>query len=424
MMSASTSQLERSLQVYKGLVEVSALINAITDFDELLSAILDVAKRVMQAEASSLFLVEESGDLQLRIARGPDGETPRAQLTIPRGRGISGWVLENQKSLLIRDAYEDPRFYREVDKLTGFRTGSILCVPLIRDGRVIAVLQVLNPRDKPIFDETDLEALEAYSNLAATAIDKLQTLEQQRRQAALDQELAFAREIQHSFLPDTLPRLESIRFAATYRPARNIGGDFYDVLEVGPDEIYFVIGDVSGKGTPAALLMAQALSNLRFIVQPGIAPVDALTRWNRMLCGHTIRGMFITAILGRITPSTGRVELASAGHCTPLRLSAGGQVDDVRMNSAPPIGISPELEYRSDALTLNSAEWLVLYTDGLTESFDEHRVCLDRAGVGRILDADFASPDAVVGALLRGEQLHRGHSEVHDDLTLLVFGIQ
>jgi len=118
-MTQIVEELRRSVAFYKGLVEVSALINSITDFSELLSAILDVARRVMRAEASSLFLVDEkSGDLELTIARGPAGKTLVPRIKLPRGRGIAGWVFENHRSLLVEDAYSDSRFYPEVDKST------------------------------------------------------------------------------------------------------------------------------------------------------------------------------------------------------------------------------------------------------------------------------------------------------------------
>ncbi|HEX8311195.1 MAG TPA: GAF domain-containing protein, partial [Chthoniobacteraceae bacterium] len=236
-MTNDPDRLLHLLEVYKGLVEVSALINGITDSKELLPAILDVARRVMNAEAASLFLIDRAGDLELASARGgPADDVDHSTIIVPRGRGISGWVLEHGQPLLIPDAYADPRFYREVDKLTGFRTRSIICVPLLRKGMEIGVLQVLNPIGREAFDEADLEPFTAYGNLAATAIDKLRTIERQRAQERTAQEHAFAREIQASFLPQTLPQLPHLSFAAMYRPAMNVGGDFYDVLQLGPDE--------------------------------------------------------------------------------------------------------------------------------------------------------------------------------------------
>ncbi len=425
-MSVSPASLERQLNLYKGLVEVSALINAITESRELLPAILDVARRVMEVEAASLFLLNSESELELTYASGgvmSGTSAPDARIIVPRGRGIAGWVLENAKPLLVPDAYADPRFFADTDKKTGFRTRSILCVPLQRRGKEIGVLQVLNPIGREAFDQGDLEAFAAYGNLAATAIDKLRTIERQREQQRVAQEFAFAREIQASFLPQSLPTLAHVHFAATYRPALNVGGDFYDVIEQGPDEIYFVVGDVSGKGMPAALLMAQALSILRLIVKPGISPVSAMAKWNAMLSGHTIRGMFITAMLGRLVPSTRQVELCSAGHCHPFT-TLNGHAEEIKVAGSPPLGLLPELPSRSHTLQLQPNQWLVLYTDGLVESFNRDDVPLDPEGVQRLLSEKFAGATDVIDGLNRGELNHRQGADPHDDLTILVFGFQ
>lgn len=422
-MPSELAALERQLKVYKGLVEVSALINAITDSGELLPAILDVARRVMEVEASSLFLVNAHGDLELATASGgPPGVLPH--ITVPRGRGISGWVLEHRQSLLVPDAYADERFFKESDIQTGFRTRSIMCVPLLRGEKEIGVLQVLNPIEREAFDAADLEVLEAYGTLAATAIDKLRTIERQQAQERIRQEFAFAQEIQKSFLPPSLPQYAHASFAAMYRPALNVGGDFYDVLEPAPGEIYFAVGDVSGKGMPAALLMAQALSMLRLIVKPGISPVTAMARWNAMLTGHTIRGMFITALLGRIAVASRHVELCSAGHCHPFRVGTAGTPQEIRIAGSPPLGLLPEIPPRSTVVTLEPHEYFVAYTDGLTESFDPADELLDRSGVVKLLSRPFASSAEVVEALNLGELAHRQDGQPSDDLTLLVFNLQ
>jgi sigma-B regulation protein RsbU (phosphoserine phosphatase) len=413
---------EKLLHLYKGLVEVSALINGITESAELMPAILDVARRVFNVQAASLFLVNAAGDLELTSASG-DEDIPGKRLVVPRGRGISGWVLEHRQPQLVPDAYADPRFYREADRQTGYRTRSILCVPLTRNKTDIGVLQVLNPLERDKFDEDDLEAFIAYGNLAATAIDKLRTIRRQQEQQRTAQEFAIARDIQNSFLPQSLPQRREITFAASYRPALNVGGDFYDVIALGPDEFFFVIGDVAGKGTPAALLMAQALSILRLILTPGISPMNVLALWNEKLCGHTIRGMFVTALVGRIVPSRRHVELASAGHPAPLRLRVGIGAREEEVPAVPPLGIVPKIPGRSHQLTLEPGERLVFFTDGLTESFNSARTPLELSGIEKLLQEDFSTASDVVAALERGEAAHRQDAPPHDDLTILVLGL-
>ena len=270
------------------------------------------------------------------------------------------------------------------------------------------MLQVLNPREKEAFDETDLEAFEAYGMLAANAIDKLRAIERQKEQARVDQELSFAREIQNSFLPQELPEVPGLGFSATYRPALNIGGDFYDVLEIGPDEIYFVVGDVSGKGIPAALLMAQSLSTLRLIVKPDISPVEALTRWNEMLCGHTVRGMFITAILGRITPSRRLVELASAGHCQPFYVESKGGSELLEIKSSPPLGILGGLHTISPRASLSPGNGSSFTRTDLRSHSTREDAC-SKPRESTPADADsFTSASDIVVKLQEGEAAHRG----------------
>ena len=420
--------VQELLALYKGLVEVSTLINAITDFNELLTEIMDVARRVMRAEGSALILLDEpSGELRLVVARSADGEVLSAHQAVPRAGSVAGWVFEHGESALIPDAYADVRFYRDVDRKTGYRTRALLCVPLCRRGKPIGVLQVINPigKDRPSFDAADQDALESFANLAATAIEKLRFLEEQRRRARFEQEMSIATEIQKNFLPATLPVRPDLEFAAQYRPAMDVGGDFYDVFEVGPDELYFVVGDVAGKGVPAALLMAQSLSILRLILAPGISPAEVLTRWNENLCRRSLRGLFVTAIVGRIVPSERRVETASAGHCTPW-IVRGGATEEFPVASGPPMAILPKAKYASSALPLLPGEWLAFYTDGLTDSrgADGESAQLGATGARRLLEKAFASPHEVVATLSHGETSHRGDSPPQDDLTLLAFGFR
>jgi sigma-B regulation protein RsbU (phosphoserine phosphatase) len=429
-MQIPSPRLKQLLDVYRGLVEVGALLNGITDSAELMPALLEIARRVMQVEAASLFLVSPGGDLELVNASATDFSRTRAtqieeqKIVVPRGRGISGWVLEHGQPLLIADAYSDARFYPGVDQQTGFRSRSILCVPLVSNGREIGVLQVLNPVDRQAFDEHDMEALTAYATLAAAAIDKLRALERQRIEERQAQEFAFASEIQNSFLPQHLPQTEAIEFAAAYQPALCVGGDFYDVIELGNDEIYFVIGDVSGKGMPAALLMAQALSTLRVLLKPGMPPAQALVRWNAMLAGHTIRGMFITALLGRIRVASREVELCSAGHCHPFVVDAGGHATEVPIRGCPPIGLLPELSPTSEPLRLQPGQWWVGFSDGLPESFDTQHTPLGTEGISRLLKKKFSSARELIETLQAGERFHRKDAAAHDDATLLAFGFR
>ncbi len=426
-MTAKIEELERSNHLYRGLVEVSALINSITEFDELLSAILDVAGRVMRAEASSLFLIDhQSGDLELNIARGPAGDTLSgpAKIKIPRGRGIAGWVREHRKSLLVAEAYNDPRFYSELDKNSGFLTRSVLCIPLFQSSVEIGVLQVLNPLDKAHFDTIDLEAFEAYGSMVATAIAKMRAIERDRERRLLEKDLKLATEIQHSFLPEVLPSTELLEFAAHYQPARDIAGDFYDVFERNEGEFYFVVGDVSGKGIPAALMMAEALSMVRFIVHPAMSPAEALRRWNVRLCDRTIHGMFVTAVLGRIVPQSGLIEFSVAGHFPPMLRLKVDAVEEPLIVASPPLGVAKDLPFALNEIKLLRGSQAIFYTDGLIESFNTAREPFGMDRLRETLARPLNGSQQIVEALMEAEAAHRGDASPHDDLTILVIGLR
>lgn len=410
--------LKEQVRAFKGLVEVSALINGITELDELLPAILDVAKRVMDAEASSMFLVNADGDLELVIGRGdPEATAVREvpHLVVPRGKGIAGWVIEHGRSQLVEDAYADPRFFVDADRQTGFRTRSLMCVPLRQGEEELGVLQVLNPRGRGAFTRTDLEAFEAYGNLVATAIGKLRSLRREREQERVARELDLAMEIQGSFLPSALPEVGGLRCAAVYRPARNIGGDFYDVLVTGPDEVWFAVGDVSGKGIPAALVMAQSVSALRFLIHSGAVVEEVLAKWNDVLCGGAVRGMFVTAALGKIALSRREMVVASAGHVPPV--DAGGVLETGRGMA---MGIMPGMRYGAATLRVVPGRPVVFVTDGFTES--ENAAGREFGLEGVIGALRVGSAEEVVCAVCEAEATHRGEAEPRDDRTVLALG--
>lgn len=402
------------------------MINSITDYNQLLRAILDVARRVIRADAASLFLVDpKTGGLELSIATRGERDYIEPRLSVPRGKGIAGWVFEHDEPLLIPDAYQDARFFKEADKQTGFITRSILCAPLKNESKILGVLQVLNPRDKPAFEPEDFEGFCAYANLTATALEKLLALEKIRAQERIERDLAIASEIQKELLSRAIPQdVCGAVFSAHNIPAANVGGDFYGVFAHNREEICFVVGDVSGKGISAALLMAQTFNAMQFVLADSTGPDVALARLNETLFHSAIRGMFVTTLIGKMVPGSRRVEISSAGHCQPLLVKADGSASRIEIPTALPLGILPKVAYHHGSLTLEPGDRIVLYTDGLSESrqeggssqFDEHLLTQ--------VSGPAASVDALRDRLVQAELRHRRSGRQLDDLTVLVGGFE
>ncbi len=425
-MPEDIASLRKSLAIYRGLVEVSGLINSITDYDELLRAILEVARRVIHADAASLFLRAESGNhLDLVISSRGEGEFVQPRIRVERGQGIAGWVFEHGESQLIPDAYADDRFFRGADQATGFRTRSILCSPLKWNGTIIGVLQVLNPRGKEAFEPSDLDGFEAYSSLIATAIEKLRAIERIRQQERVERDVSIAAEIQQELLSRAVPgEVPGVVFSSYNKAASDVGGDFFCVFPRSREEIYFAICDVSGKGIPASLLMAQTLSAMQFVFAVTTSPANALSTLNSTMHEHIVRGMFVTALVGRMTPESHRIELASAGHCRPWLVRANGGPEEILTEGALPLGIMPQVVYRQAKVELEPGDYLMCYTDGLSESRDPATGQFFEDHLSSTLGRKFASSQEIVDHLVTTEEQYRAGTPAKDDLTLLVGGFQ
>ena len=246
---AALEKMRERLENLKECFRVSGLINSSLELDQVLENIMTTSRSILKADACSMMLVDEKRDeLVFEVAQGPVADKLKGGLRISRGQGIAGHVYETGEPLLIENAYEDPRFNREFDRITGYRTQTILCVPLKIKERVIGVSQVINKLDGSNFNEEDEETLSLLCSNAAIAVENARLHHEILRKQQIEQDLAFATNIQLSFLPQQMPDLQGFRFAAQYQAAQEIGGDFYDFIPLDDNRIGVLIGDVSGKG--------------------------------------------------------------------------------------------------------------------------------------------------------------------------------
>ncbi len=250
------------------LIEVSIIINSTLDLEKLIGLVMEKAQSVMRAEASSVMLInEKTNRLECEVALGQVGETVRKTIQLARGQGVAGWTWKHQKPLIVPDVEKDPRFYSAIDQKSGFRTKSILAVPLMAKERIIGVAEVINRTDGKQFTDDDLDLFSTFGRQVSLAIENARMHRMELEQERLRQQLESAKVIQQSFMPEILPGAKADRFrlAAKNLPAISVGGDFYDAIELDQNHLGLLIGDVSGKGVPAALYMARLMSDFRFL---------------------------------------------------------------------------------------------------------------------------------------------------------------
>ena len=299
--------------------------------------------------------------------------------------------------------------------------GSKLVVPLISQGELIGLLE-LGPRlSDQEYSREDRRLLDKLAGQAAPAVRVAQLVREQevevRARERLEQEMRVAQLIQQQFLPKHVPELRGFQISAFYRAAQRVGGDFYDFIALPDGQVAFVIGDVTGHGVPAALVMATTRSILRGDAPRLISPGTVLARANSLLHGDIPPNMFVTCLYAVLEPATGRLRYANAGHDLPYVSGASG-VRELRAKGMP-LGLMANMTYDEQETVLAPGESLLLHSDGIAEAHDPQRAMFGfprmRAIAGRV-----PGGQALIDELLRDLAGFTGSAwEQEDDITLV-----
>ncbi len=412
-----------SAEQLQKILAVTAQINSTLELDKLLGVIMNTAAEVMNTEAASLMLLDSEGKVLIfHVALGCKASQLKENFTVKMGEGIAGSVAETGRSVVVNNVRTDPRFAKRFDDSTGFKTEAILCVPLHAKGKIIGVLEAINPHGRKEFSQEDLELFQIFADQAAIAVENARLHSEVVSQEKAKQELRIAHEIQQSFLPDIAQLGLSAEIAASSLPARSVGGDLYDVAEL-EGKIAMVIGDVSGKGVPAALYMVRAVSEYRFLVPRMDEPAVLLTELNKLLAKNSPFGMFLTFFYACLDKDKKILRYASAGHHPMLRRRASGAVDSIPNPGGPPLGLMEDSTYQSGTLKLEAGDILLLYTDGVTEARDkkggEYTIERLLTCVGKCADG---AAGQVAQVLADVQEFCRG-TEPHDDTTVIALRI-
>jgi phosphoserine phosphatase RsbU/P len=302
--------------------------------------------------------------------------------------------------------------------------GLSMHAPMIFGNEVQGVLHVRGEQGSLIaFNQRDLDLLTGLASQAALALQNARMHAESLKQQRLQQDLLLAEQIQKSFLPQQLPSVEGMEFITDYRPAYSVGGDFYDLFWLDHERVGVFIGDVSGKGVSAALLMARISSDLRVAALAEPSPARAISRVNQAVMERRQHDIFVTGIYLTLDVKTKQVTLANAGHLPPfIRHERRGALERVEGGSGTAIGIFDEAVYEQTTLQLAAGDTLVLCTDGVLEATDELG---EQFGFERLelsLSSGSSRPREVAERLQRDLREHVADAPQYDDLTLIVLG--
>ncbi|MCH9011856.1 MAG: SpoIIE family protein phosphatase [Proteobacteria bacterium] len=366
----------------------------------------------INAEAGALFLLDEAtGELVCHATVGP--LDLRGARVMP-GHGILGRCLRRNEIESIHAVRDDPELLGAIDEKNRLMVRSALCAPLAADGRPFGAIQVVNKRPRGPFGQRDCYLLQTMANSAALAVANARMAEELVRQEVTQRELDLAAEIQRSLLPNA--ESNKLPVHGLNRPIRQVSGDFYDFFALPDRRISFALGDVSGKGINAALLMAKAASLFRCLGKRSDDPATIMAIINREIHETSSRGMFVTMVAGTYDPSSGLVRFANAGHEPPLLRNRDRSYRTFPAE-APPLGIVPEMEYWTQEVNLNGGEFYV-FSDGLMEYHYHDDEELGVQGLIQLIEGLSELPlGERLDALL--SELDNEGWEVRDDLTVL-----
>ena len=416
----SSAELGGEGQIYDHLELLSVMgrdFASTLDIEASLKRAIEHITDYVDAEGGALFMLDDKGET-LRC-HACVGATEITGLTLKSDQGIVGRCVQNKASEIIRDVTKDADFHGGIDEETGYTTRSILCAPMSVKDECLGAIELINKRGGDgLFEDSDLHLLQAMSASAGMAIINARMAEALVEQERLARELELAAEIQRSLLPDAGDG--DFPIVGINHPERTVSGDFYDFFPLDDGRICFNLGDVSGKGMNAALLMAKTASLYRCLGKTVRKPGRLMARVNAEICETATRGMFVTLAGGIYDPATGVVRLSNAGHEPPLFHRPDGEFEAFPAQ-APPLGIAPILaegdEFPESEIQLDGGT-LYIFTDGVTEGYLEDGSELEVEGF-KALIRDNATLDARSRLEVVINLIKREEEALRDDLTVL-----
>jgi len=418
--------MEQMLNELNLFHEISQKISERKELHVLLNEIIESSKEVMKAEAASLLLYdEEKNNLYFESVSG-DKKGTLKRMIVNMGEGIAGWVADNKKSLLIEDCYKDERFNPAFDIKTNFKTRSMICVPMLRKESLVGIMQVINKKNSLHFNKVDQNIYETLAAQCAIAIENTKLIDKQIEAEAVERELETARKIQQKLLPDKLPPYDDLDIAAYILPAKEVGGDYYNIHKLNDHQSLFIIADVSGKSISAALIVSiidscldtQMKSNNKIDLQ------NTVEILNRVLIDSTTLDKFATCWFGLYDHKSKKLISINAGHNAPL-LFRNNLKEPIQLIKGGIILGSMELPFESEEVELQRGDTLVIYTDGITEAWNKKEEEYEEERlVNSVRSANNGSAKETLNIIIENVTKHVDQAEQSDDLTCYVIKVK
>ena len=391
MPDKNIQQLEKENQHLKKTVEdlwtinqLARIISSTMPVDQILDKVVAVSVKGIKAEQGTISLLtarenEETGDPFKTMIRKIDVSRQVGRYRLDDH--LSGWMLSNRKPLTINDVKND-NILKGVQLNEGIQ--SILSVPLMCKGNLIGVLNIFNKKDVGGFSNNDQRLLSIIASQSAQIIENARLYEEEKQLRRYENELEMARNIQEGLIPKEVPKTNKLDISSFFNPADEVGGDYFDYLDLGNDKIGIVMADVSGHGTAAALVMTMIKGIVHAITSDFESPEKALAELNSILNQIGPKEKFVTMIFLVFDVKNMKLQYSSAGHPPLVFYNSKTKTCELVEFICPALGISSLSQYKQKQMTLSPGDLILVYTDGVTEAFNTQQEMFEET---RLLEA-------------------------------------
>ncbi|MGK2857127.1 MAG: PP2C family protein-serine/threonine phosphatase [Thermoanaerobaculia bacterium] len=415
LLQRENEQLRRAVQELSTLLDLSRAIGASLDSGEIMRTIINRSLKAVNAQQGVITLVDPERKL-------PTATLVRANVSSSTHRpfriteSLLGWMDLNKHPLVVNDPRLDERFHGvewDPDVTT------LLSVPLLIKSELNGILTVFNKKDGAVFDSNDERLLAIIASHSAQIVENARLYEEERALLRMREQLHLAAQIQDHLLPTKELAIAGYDVAGKSLAAQEVGGDYYDFVPMNDGRWAVCLGDVSGKGLPASLLMANVQATIRLLVSMDLPATEAISRANSFLCRSTPTEKFVTFFFSVLDPATNTLTFCNAGHNPPFLLS-GNERRGLRTNGLV-LGMVDGFTYQQDSVKLLPDDLIVIYSDGVTEAIDPHE---EEFGDRRLIDVArrhrAESAAEIVAAIADAVQEFGAQQAQQDDITIVV----
>jgi len=403
----------------KAILEITQALGRELEIDAVLPKMLTTLFNIFpQAEQGFVLLKDpETNRLRVKASRTrseTETETVAVSMTVVRH------ALQTRESILSRNVRDDSRFKKST-AFSKMQITSMMCVPIVnQENDGLGVIQIVTRDSARAFSEEDLDLLSSLATQASLAIENARLHEEDVHRRELERDLEFATQVQLGFLPKIRPKLADYTFHDYYEAALSVGGDYFDYLTLADGRVAMAIGDVAGKGMPAALLMARLYSSMRFQLLTKKTLEEAVAGLNEEISSSGLGHRFITFMVMLLDPVQHTITIVNAGHLPPLCRSADGQVRVLARETASlPLGVEPVLTFESATVPIAPGDTIIAYTDGVNEAMNPDREIFGNDRLMKLLTTCQGTISETVEAIVENVEEFMGTMASRDDTCII-----